>query len=72
MGPLACTTCRMIRRFVLAFGGGAFLAYQLTGTMPFQATASDEVWNGLMWVAVFFAFMSVFMRMRQMRARWKR
>lgn len=71
MGAFACTTCRIIRRFVLAFGLGGFLAWQVTGVMPFDAEGSD-VWKGFMWVAVIFTFFSVFMRMKQMRSRWRR
>lgn len=71
MGAFACTTCRMIRRFVLAFGLGGFLAWQVTGTLPFDGAGADT-WKGLMMVAVLFSFFSVFLRMKQMRQRWRR
>lgn len=71
MGAFACTTCRMIRRFVLAFGLGGFLAWQVTGTLPFDGN-DGNAWKGLMLVAVLFSGLSIFMRMRQMRARWRR
>ncbi len=71
MGALGCLTCRMIRRFVLAFGLGAFVAWQVTGTLPFEGEGADT-WKGLMMVVVVFSILSVLMRMRQMRARWRR
>lgn len=71
MGAATCLTCRMARRFILAFGGGAFLAWMATGTIPFS-TADGTVMQGLMAVAVMFTFLSVFMRMREMRSRFRR
>lgn len=70
MGAFACTTCKIIRRFLLAFGLGGFLAWQVTGTLPGQA--GGEAWQGVMWVAVLFSGLSIFLRMRQMRGRWRR
>lgn len=67
MGAFACTTCKIIRRFLLAFGLGGFLASQLTVTLPGQA--GDE---GVMWVAVLFTALSIFLRMRQIGGRWRR
>lgn len=67
----SCLTCRMIRRFLLAFAAGVVLAWCMTGTLPFQ-TADGETMQGLMLVAVIFAALSVVMRMRDMRARFRR
>lgn len=71
MGALGCTTCRIIRRFLLAFAVGGGLAWQMTGSHPFQA-AAGEAWQGIMWVAVLFSGLSIFIRMRHMRGRWRR
>lgn len=71
MGSLSCATCRLIRRFVLAFGMGVFLAWQMTGTLPLQTSEAGPI-KGLMMVAVLFFVLSVMMRMRQMRRRWRR
>jgi len=71
MGVMACTTCRMIRRFLIAFGVGGYAAWQITaGALPNDA-ASQEVWRGALWVAIVIAGLNVFMRMRQMRSRWR-
>ena len=67
----SCLTCRMIRRFLLSFGVGGVLAWQITGANPFQP-GSGVPMNGLLIVAMIFAFLSVFMRMREMRARFRR
>ncbi|OYU17555.1 MAG: hypothetical protein CFE34_15150 [Rhodobacteraceae bacterium PARR1] len=66
-----CLTCRMIRRFLLAFLLGGVLAWQITGANPFHP-GSGVPMDGLLIVAVIFAFLSVFMRMREMRARFRR
>ena len=66
-----CLTCRMIRRFLLAFSTGAVLAWFMTGTVPFQ-TQDAGMMQGLMLVAVFFSLMSVLLRMRDMRARFRK
>lgn len=71
LSAASCLTCRMIRRFSFAFGAGVFFAWLMTGTLPFQS-ANGEVMQGLMLVAVMFTFLSVFIRMREMRARFRR
>lgn len=71
LGAASCLVCRAIRRFFLAFAIGGFLAWQFTGSLPFEGDDAG-VWQGLMAVAVMFTFLSVFMRMREMRARFRR
>lgn len=71
MGAASCLACRVLRRFVLAFIAGAFLAWQFKGQLPTDLFGGAEG-QGLMMVAILFSGLSVFMRMRQMRARWKR
>lgn len=70
MFATSCTTCRAIRRFFLAFGIGAILAWQVTGSQPFQGEDGD-LWAGLMMVAIIFSMISVMTRMRQMRAQMR-
>ncbi len=70
MGALGCATCRMIRRSVLAFGLGAFLAWKLTGTLPTDPAGSGA-WGGFMWVAVAITVLNVIVRMREMRSRFR-
>lgn len=71
IGAVSCLACRAIRRFLFAFAVGGFLAWQFTGSLPFQGDDA-AVWQGLMAVAIMFTFLSVFMRMREMRARFRR
>lgn len=71
MDRLACATCRMIRRFVLAFGAGVFVMWQVTGSLPAE-TPDNGMWRGFMFVAMFFLVAGVFFRMREMRARMRR
>lgn len=71
LSAATCLTCRMIRRFLLAFGFGGVLAWQLTGANPFHP-GNGVPMDGLLVVAVIFAFLSVFMRMREMRARFRK
>ena len=71
MFSMSCASCRSIRRFVLAFGMGVFMVWQMTGTLPFQ-TGEGGPLQGLLMVAVLFFVLSVMMRMRQMRRRWRR
>ena len=42
--PLSCLTCRMIRRFLMAFAIGGMLTWQLTGTLP--SGVSTTGWRG--------------------------
>lgn len=75
LSAASCLTCRVVRRFLLSFGIGGLLAWQVTGANPFQQAGQaggGMVMDGLMAVAVMFAFLSVFMRMREMRARFRR
>ena len=67
----ACPTCRALRRVLLAFVLGGVVAWQATGNLQFQGV-NDNVMSGLMFVVVIFAFLNVFMRMRQMRARFRK
>ena len=71
LSAASCLTCRVVRRFLLSFGIGGVLAWQVTGANPFHP-GNAVVMDGLMAVAVMFAFLSVFMRMREMRARFRR
>lgn len=71
MTGLSCTTCRMIRRFTFAFVLGCFVAWQMTGTLPF-AIQDPAPLQGLMMVVIIFVAISIFMRMNSMRRRWKR
>jgi hypothetical protein len=67
----SCPTCRALRRVLLAFALGGVVAWQVTGNVQFQ-TVNDNVLSGLMAVVVIFAFLNVFMRMREMRARFRK
>lgn len=67
----SCMTCRAVRRSLLAFALGGVVAWQASGYMPLQA-ANEHVMSGLMAVVMIFAFLNVFMRMREMRARFRR
>lgn len=71
MDKLSCATCRMIRRFVLAFGAGVIVMWQATGTLPAE-TPDNGPWRGFMFVAMFFLIAGVFFRMREMRSRMRR
>lgn len=71
MSRATCLTCRMIRRFVLAFGAGVLLMWQATGQLPAE-TADNAIWRGFMFVAMFFLIAGVFFRMREMRNRMRR
>lgn len=71
MDKVACLTCRMIRRFVLAFGAGVLVMWQITGSLPAEG-AHQGAWSGFMYVAVFFLAAGVIFRMREMRARMRR
>lgn len=68
---LGCATCRMIRRFVLAFGAGVFVMWQATGTLPAE-TPENGPWRGFMIVAMVFLIAGVLFRMREMRDRMRR
>lgn len=70
MEKVACLTCRMIRRFVLAFGAGVLVMWQVTGTLPAE-TGDNDMWRGFMFVAMFFLVAGVFFRMREMRNRFR-
>lgn len=70
MGALTCATFRMIRRSVLAFGLGSFLAWKVTGTLP-DDPAGQGAWSGFMWVAVAITVLNVIIRMRDMRSRFR-
>jgi uncharacterized membrane protein SirB2 len=61
----------MVRRFSFVFGGGVLLAWMATGTLPFQ---HGDAWlmQGLMLVALIFAVLSLLLRLREMRARFRR
>lgn len=69
--PLSCTTCRVLRRTLVAFVLGGLLAWQLSGTLPGDP-AGTPIWQGLMVVVIAFGFLNVFLRMRQLRARFRR
>ena len=71
LSAATCLSCRMIRRFLLSFGVGGVLAWQITGANPFHP-GSGVPMDGLLIVAVMFAFLSVFLRMREMRARFRK
>lgn len=71
MGAAACLTCRMIRRFVLAFGVGVFVMWQVTGGLPAE-DADTGPWRSFLFVAVFFLSAIVYFRMREMRNRLHR
>lgn len=71
MDRAACLTCRMIRRFVLAFGAGVLVMWQVTGTLPAE-TADNGMWRGFMFVMMFFLVAGVFFRMREMKQRMRR
>jgi hypothetical protein len=67
----SCATCRALRRSLLAFALGGLVAWQASGHMPVQA-GNGPVMSGLMAVVVIFAFLNVFLRMREMRARFRK
>lgn len=71
LSAASCLTCRMIRRFLLSLLFGAVLAWQVTGTLPFDA-GNENVMPGLMLVVVLFSGISIFIRMREMRSRFRR
>lgn len=71
MNRATCLTCRMIRRFVLAFGAGVLVMWQATGTLPAES-ADNNTWRGFMFVAMFFLVAGVFFRMREMRRMMRR
>jgi len=61
----------MIRRFILAFGLGAFLTWQVSGTLPFDGEG-ENAWRAMLLVVMLVTALNVFMRMKQMRARFRR
>lgn len=71
MDALSCMTCRMIRRFVLAFGLGGFVAWQAGVTLPFDG-GDVLVGQGLLLLVILFSILNLVIRMRQLRARWRR
>lgn len=71
MGPLACTTCRVIRRFLIAFGLGVFVMWQMTGSLPFDPD-DTTILRAMMAVVIIFAGINLFVRMKQIRARFNR
>lgn len=71
IGPTACTTCRSIRRFLLAFGAGVFLFWHYTGSLPFEGRNADLMRVLLIVVILFYGF-SIVIRLRQMRQKWRR
>lgn len=71
MTPLACTTCRLIRRFLMAFALGGFVAWQVTGELPFHADQAILL-KGMLLVVIAFSMVNLMIRLRQMRARWRR
>lgn len=71
LNAASCLTCRVLRRFVFAFGTGALLAWMLTGRLPFDVESAPMM-QGLVLVAVMFAALTIFLRMREMRARFRR
>ncbi len=71
LSAASCLSCRMIRRFLLAFCVGGLLAWQITGDNPFAPNSSLPL-EGLLIVPLIFVFLSVFLRMREMRARFRR
>jgi len=71
IGATACATCRTIRRFLLAFGAGGFLIWQLTGSLPFEGEDA-AIWRAFLIVVTIFYSVSIFQRTRQMRQKWRR
>ncbi len=71
MNAITCTTCRMIRRFLVAFVVGLFLTWQLTGALPFEGDDANA-WRAMMLIVIVVVGLNIFMRVRQMRARWHR
>ena len=71
MGFTACQTCRLIRRFLLAFGLGVFLMWQFTGKLPFDPD-STAVMRAMMAVVIIVAGVNLYARMKQIRARLRR
>lgn len=71
MNALTCTTCRMIRRFLIAFLVGIFVSWQLTGSLPFDGEDADA-WRAMLLIIIMVVGMNIVIRVRQMRARWRR
>ena len=71
MGPLACTTGRMIRRFLIAFGLGVIVMWQLTGSLPFDVE-DTTILRSMVVVVIVFAGINLYIRMKQIRARFNR
>ncbi len=71
MGPIACTTCRMIRRFLIAFGLGVIVMWQLTGSLPFDVE-DTTILRCMVLVVIVFAGINLYIRMKQIRARFNR
>lgn len=71
MTALSCATCRMIRRFLIAFGLGLFLTWQLTGALPFEGEDASA-WRAMLLIVILVVGLNIFMRVRQLRARWYR
>ena len=71
MGPIACTTCRMIRRFLIDFGLGVIVMWQLTGSLPFDVE-DTTILRSMVLVVIVFAGINLYIRMKQIRARFNR
>jgi disulfide bond formation protein DsbB len=71
MGFTACETCRLIRRFLLAFGLGVLVMWQFTGKLPFDPD-STAVLRAMLGVVIIIAGINLYIRMKQIRARFRR
>lgn len=70
-GAIGCTTCRSIRRFLLAFALGGYLCWEWTGSLPFEGQNAEVFRILLIIVAAFYA-VGIGLRVRQMRQTWRR
>jgi hypothetical protein len=67
----SCQTCRMIRRLLMALGFGWVLVWQLAdadSAYPGNALLMD----GVLVIAVIFAFLSIFLRLREIRTQLRK
>lgn len=71
MAARACTTCKITRRFLLAFTLGGALAWLVSVTLPFPDQTA-EVRQGVLWGAVLFSSLSILIRIGQVRIRRRR
>lgn len=67
----SCQTCRLTRRILMAIGFGWVLVWHLAGS---DAVQPGNVWlmDGVLVIAVIFAFISIALRLHEVRRQWRK